>query len=156
MAYKPEIQYIQFYVDGSAAKQLDSLASVENDPKPAKKKRIHLKRIYIDPVAIIGIVVSVMLLITMSVGVFQLKQANEQAKAMQICVAQLRLDNRQLQEDYEETINLDKVHQQAMALGMIPASQAKVSAIVLPAMEAVEPPVTLWQQVTTFLASLFA
>ena len=156
MASKPEIQYIQFYIDGSAAKQLDPVTPEKSQPKPAKKSRPHLKRIYIDPVAIIGIVVSAMLLITMTVGVFRLKQANEQQRAMQLCVAQLRLENRDLQEDYTNTINLDKVHQQAMALGMVPASEAKVNTILLSAPQAEEAPVTLWQQVSTFLASLFA
>ena len=156
MASKPEIQYIQFYIDGSAAKQLDPVTPEKSQPKPAKKTRTHLKRIYIDPVAIIGIVVSAMLLITMTVGVFRLKQANEQQRAMQLCVAQLRLENRDLQEDYTNTINLDKVHQQAMALGMVPASEAKVNTILLSAPQAEEAPVTLWQQVSTFLASLFA
>ena len=156
MASKPEIQYIQFYIDGSAAKQLDPVTPEKSQPKPAKKPKTHLKRIYIDPVAIIGIVVSAMLLITMTVGVFRLKQANEQQRAMHLCVAQLRLENRDLQEDYTNTINLDKVHQQAMALGMVPASEAKVNTILLSAPQAEEAPVTLWQQVSTFLASLFA
>lgn len=156
MANRPEIQYIQFYIDGTAAKQLDPVTPEKTQPKPAKKTRSHLKRIYIDPVAIIGIMVSAMLLITMTVGVFRLKQANEQQRAMRLCVAQLRLENRDLQEDYTNTINLDKVHQQAMALGMVPASEAKVNAIVLSAPHVEEAPVTLWQQVSTFLASLFA
>ena len=156
MANRPEIQYIQFYIDGTAAKQLDPVAPEKSSAKPAKKSRTNLKRIYIDPVAIIGIMVSVMLLITMTVGVFQLKQAREQNNAMAVCVAQLRLENRDLQENYTEAINLDKVYKQAMALGMIPASEAKVSTILLSAPPVEEAPVTLWQQVSTFLSSLFA
>lgn len=158
MAKRPEIQYIQFYVDGSAARQLEPAAS-ERQQKPHRApvaRKPKCKLVYIDPVAVFGIVISVMMLITMLVGVSQLKTAQTEQTAMDRCVAQLRLDNHDLQERYKQEIDLADIEEKAIALGMVPASGANVTTIVLSEPEVIAEPVTLWEQVGTFLAALFA
>lgn len=158
MAKRPEIQYVQFYIDGSAAKKLEPVAPVkESTPKRASAvRRQKRKNIYIDPVAILGIMVSVVMLVMMLVGVNQLKTAQAEQKAMDRTVAQLRLDNRSLQEQYKRDIDLSEIEEKALALGMVPASQAPVTTIVLSEPEVTPEPVSLWEQVGTFLAALFA
>ena len=158
MANKPEIQYVQFFVDGSAAKKLESVAPAHNPKTTSAQTARKPKRklIFLDPVAIVGIVVSVVMLVMMVSGVNELKQAREQARAMEVCVAQLRLDNRDLRETYDEQIDLSRIKDQALALGMIPASQAKESVITLRAPVAAEETLSLREQVGTFLTSLFA
>ena len=158
MAKRPEIQYVRFYVDGSAAQKLEPVAPVkENNPKRAPvARRQKRKNIYIDPVAIFGIMVSVVMLVMMLVGVNQLKTAQAEQKAMDRCVAQLRLDNRSLHERYDQDIDLADIEEKALALGMVPASEANVTTIVLSEPAAEPEPASLWEQVGTFLAALFA
>lgn len=158
MASRPEIQYIQFYVDGSAARKLDPIepektSTGQTISRPKTQKR---RKIYIDPVAILGIVVSAMMLVSMLCGVVRLKQAQDQTDAMELRVAQLRLDNRQLQAQHNEEIDLRDIERKALALGMVPAEMITVNTIALEKPEQTQEPVSLWQQVATFLTSLFA
>ena len=158
MAKRPEIQYVQFYVDGSAARKLEPAAPVKESsprraPAPRRQKR---KNIYIDPVAIFGIAVSVVMLVMMLVGVGQLKAAQAEAEAIDRTVAQLRLDNHSLRQQFDQEIDLSEIEQKALALGMVPASQVPVTTIVLSEPETVQEPVSIWEQVGTFLAALFA
>ena len=74
MTEKPKIQYIgQFYVPGSEAQVL----APKKKKKKAKTKlpiakQEQVKAIYIDPVALIGITVAVVMLAVMVVGALQL------------------------------------------------------------------------------------
>ena len=75
MTEKPKIQYIgQFYVPGSEAQVL----APKKKKKKAKTKlpiakEEQVKAIYIDPVALIGITVAVVMLAVMVVGALQLR-----------------------------------------------------------------------------------
>ena len=74
MNQKPKIQYIgQFYVYGSEARALEQ----QNQTRKPKttlpvEKLAKIQKIYVDPVALIAIVVSVFMLATMIAGVRQL------------------------------------------------------------------------------------
>ena len=157
MARKPDIQYVQFYIDGSTARKLEPAAPVKKEaPRTAAPRRPKRKLIYVDPVAILGILVSAVMLVMMFVGVNQLKQAQAQASAMDLQVARLMLDNRQLQARYEQEIDLEEIAEKAAALGMVPASEVKVTNLVVDMPEATPEEPTAWDRVGTFLASLFA
>ena len=75
MNQKPKIQYVgQFYVHGSEARKLQ----LQEEKRQAKTKlplaRIKaIEKIYVDPVALVGIAVAVMMLVTMVLGAIQLK-----------------------------------------------------------------------------------
>ena len=61
MARQPDVQYIRFYTDGSAARKVEVAGPVRNSAlpqKPRKKKKIVL---YVDPLAILGIFTAVIL-----------------------------------------------------------------------------------------------
>ena len=158
MAYRAEIQYVQFYVDGSAARKLDPVAPAKEhkQQRTTAARRPKRKNLYIDPVAILGIAVAAVMLVMMLVGVHQLKAAQAEQAAMDYCVGQLKLNNHDLQAKFRENINLADIEQKAIALGMVPASQVNVTTIILSTPEQPEEPATVWEQVGTFLASLFA
>ena len=78
MARQPDIQYINFYTDGSAARKVKPVREFEpvQLPKVRRKKRVVVR---IDPIAVTGIVLAVVLLCMMFTGIHRLDQARQQA-----------------------------------------------------------------------------
>lgn len=155
MAQRPDIQYIQFYTDGSAARQLQPKA-------PRKKKRSSVKSaqrkpqvIYLDPLALGGILVSAVMLVLMVIGCVQLLDAQQEALVMENYVASLRIENAELTAAYESGYDLEEVEKTALALGMVPVEQVKTISIALEKPQSVEEP-TYWQKVCVFFENLFA
>ena len=76
MNQKPKIQYVgQFYVHGSEARQVQ----LQEEKRQAKTrlplaKIKAIEKIYVDPVALAGIAVAVLMLVTMVLGAVQLKK----------------------------------------------------------------------------------
>lgn len=154
MAQKPAIQYVRYYTDGSAARQVAPLSSVKKSllPKPRKLKR---RNIYIDPVATLGIVVAVSMLVLMTVGIFQFRTAQQETADLERYVQQLTQENQLLEETYEASIDLAEVERSALALGMIPKEDAQHVTIQLSAPQ-IEEPAGFWERVGAFLTGLFA
>ncbi len=157
MARKPDIQYIhQFYVYGSEAAAVDLGRGKKYRktalPEAAPEKKILVR---VDPVAICGILVAVALLATILAGVYQCYQAQQDYYAMNDYVLDLRNQNIELQMQYEQSYDLADIESKALALGMVPASQAEVITFQsnVPQREA-EP--TLWENISWFLSGLFA
>lgn len=156
MARRVDIQYVQFYTSGSAAKQVAPAISVHTGALPQIKKR-KARRVYVDPVAVLGIAVAVCMLITMLVGLGRLRAEQYEAAAMAEYVELLRQENKSLQAQYEAECDLEFVEKTALALGMVPCEEVPHVSIQveLPQPE-VQEPVSLWQRIGTFLAGLFA
>lgn len=154
MAQKPDIQYIRFYTEGSAARQVAPLSSVKKAllPKPRKLKR---RNLYIDPVATLGIAVAVCMLVLMAVGIFRFRAAQQETLAMEQYVQQLNLENQTLTDSYEAGFDLAEIEKTAMALGMIPKEEVQQVTIQLSA-PAAEEPVGVWERIGMFLTGLFA
>lgn len=152
MARKPDIQYIRYYTDGSAAQQVEPQSPRRRStlPKPRKRKRYTVQ---VDLLAIGGILVSAVLLIMMIVGAVQLTQAQRQRNQMADYVHQLQLQNQQLEEQYAAGYDLEEVEQAALALGMIPSDQAQHITISVERPQRVAEP-TFWERVQTFFAAL--
>ena len=153
MAQRTQIQYIRFYTDGSAARKVAPVTPYKTArlPKVNKQKRIVLR---IDPVAVVGIVVAVAMMIMMTVGIYELKAAQEQAQLMERHVHTLNNDNAVLQNTYD-SIDLASVEKTALALGMVPENQVQHVSLKLPPVQTVEEP-THWENFWTFLTGLFA
>lgn len=156
MANHADIRYIQFYTDGSAARKIAPAAPVASKPntvvRTQKKKRI---KIYVDPVAVLGIVVSAIMLLCIFVGISGLEQAEARCVAMEQIVADLTIENARLQDDYEKGYDLQSIGAQARALGMVPQSSVEHISISV----ASEPEAQRTQAVSYFvmlLADLFA
>ena len=157
MVKKPDIQYIdRFYVHGSEARV------VELKPKRRLIKTIlpaaapdHSIRIFVDPVAICGIVVAVALLAMLIVGTMQYVQSSRRHQAMMDYVVTVQNENVALRDQYRSRIDLEQIEQRALEMGMIPLAEAEVITIsgVLPVKE---PEKTPWEEFIWLCEGLFA
>ncbi|MBR4862959.1 MAG: hypothetical protein IKU07_00165 [Oscillospiraceae bacterium] len=156
MAQQPEIQYIRYYADGSAARKAEFVAPFKTLRLPKlKKKRTQVTVHYIDPVAILGILVSVIMLALLVVGVVQLTTANREAKQLERYVHSLEQQNARLQGDFDQALKLEDVQRTADALGLVPMEQVTHITMQLPVVEEPETP-DAWDRFVTFLTALFA
>lgn len=155
MAQLSKVQYVQFYTEGSAARKLDLKAPGMQEaprPRPRKQKRIKL---YVDPVAIAGIVVAAVMLVLMVVGVFQLRDAQAERSILAKQVADLEQEHALLQNAYTSGYKLEEIEQTAQALGLVPEEQ--VTHIALDSYPvSVEEKADGWNGFWAFLTGLFA
>ena len=153
MAQHPKVEYIRMYTDGSAARQIEIAAPVPKAklPRAKKQKKILL---YIDPVAICGIMVSVLMLVIMTISAWNLCQLQQQTLALENYVTELRTENASLRGEYEANINLNRVERQALSMGLVPVEEVPHIRIQVP--EAPVEEAGFWDGMTTFLTGLFA
>ncbi len=156
MARNTQVQYINYYMSGSAAYQVDAQIYRKKAQKTVRKPR-KMKKIVvaIDPMAIAGIVVSVVMFVLLIVGVTRLNQVQANAQQMNAYVQTLRVENQQLQETYHSSYDIEEIRQIALARGMVSADMVQQIPIRLtvPTQQA-EP--TSWDNFLTFLTGLFA
>ena len=157
MNQKPKIQYVgQFYVHGSEARKLQ----LQEEKRQAKTKlplaRIKaIEKIYVDPVALVGIAVAVMMLFTMVLGAIQLKRDWDQYEQVAAYVSELKKENARMNHLYRSSYDLEDIKTKAVSMGMVPKSELQTMAvtITIPAPE-VEP--TRMEEIKFFLEGLFA
>ena len=157
MNQKPKIQYVgQFYIHGSEARQLE----LQEKKKHAKSK-LPLERlrkvevIYLDPVAIFGIVTALVLLAVMTVGVLQIRDDWKDYQTMSNYVSRLNSENAELKADYRSQYDLEDIRVKAEALGMVPKSQLEVRTVYV-TIPKPEPERTRLEEIQWFLSGLFA
>lgn len=157
MNQKPKIQYVgQFYIHGSEARQLE----LQEKKKQAKSK-LPLERlrkvevIYLDPVAIFGIVTALVLLAVMTVGVLQIRSDWQDYQTMSNYVSRLNSENAELKADYRSQYDLEDIRVKAQALGMVPKSELEVRTVYVTIPQP-EPEMTWLEEVQWFLKGLFA
>ena len=156
MAQQPEIQYIRYYADGSAARKAEFVAPFKTLRLPKlKKKRNQVTVHYIDPVAVLGILISAMMLVLLFVGFVQLTAANREAKQLEQYVHTLEQQNARLQAEFDQALKLEDVQRTADALGLVPVEQVTHITMKLPVCEEPETP-DAWERFVTFLTALFA
>ena len=156
MAQRVDVQYIHFYTQGSAARKLQPAVKEQTGALPQIKKK-KVQRVYIDPVATLGAVVAICMLVMMVVGISQLRVEQQKTAEMVSYVEQLQVKNTALQTQYEEECDLEAIEKPALALGMIPQPEATHTSIQVefPVVED-NTQITLWQRIGTFLTGLFA
>lgn len=155
MERKPDIQYIgQFYIHGSEAREL---ARQEQEKRartmlPALRQQ-RVQKIYIDPVAIMGITVAVIMLVVMVIGAVSIHNAWMRNVQMESYLHTLRQENAVLEESYRAGFDLEDIRQKAVALGMIPISEAETVDVhvTVPVMQK-EP--TWWDEIVWFVDGL--
>lgn len=157
MNQKPKIQYVgQFYIHGSEARQLE----LQEKKKQAKSK-LPLERlrkvevIYLDPVAIFGIVTALVLLAVMTVGVLQIRDDWKDYQTMSNYVSRLNSENAELKADYRSQYDLEDIRVKAEALGMVPKSRLEVRTVYVTIPQP-EPERTWLEEIQWFLSGLFA
>ena len=146
MNQKPKIQYIgQFYVHGSEARALE----LQEEKKQAKTKLPLAKletieKIYVDPVALAGIAVAVLMLVVMILGAVQLQSDWAEYQRMEDYVTDLRTENALLAHNYRAGYDLEDIEMKALAMGLVPSSELKTISVTVTAPE--KQPVLTWDQ----------
>ena len=157
MSQKPKIQYVgQFYIHGSEARQLE----LQEKRKQAKSK-LPLERlrkievVYLDPVAIFGIVTALVMLTVMILGVLQIRDDWKEYRVMSNYVSRLNSENAELQADYRSQYDLEDIRIKAQALGMVPKSDLEVRTVYVTIPQP-EPEMTWLDELQWFLSGLLA
>ena len=128
MAQKPEIQYIgQFYVHGSEAKKLAEKKEQKKAKTQLPQHRFErVKKIYVDPLAIAGLMMAAVLLVSMVLGALTLETAWQNLEKAEQYVYELQTQNAVLTASFRSGYQLEEIRGAALALGMIPAEEAAV------------------------------
>ena len=156
MNQKPKIQYIgQFYVHGSEARALE----LEEQKKQAKTKLPlakleKIEQIYVDPVALAGILVAVVMLVVMVLGAVQLHQDWMSYERMADQVEELKETNVRLSRTYRAGYDLEDIEMKALAMGLVPQSEIEPIVLTVTVPET-KPELTLDQKIVRFWYELW-
>ena len=157
MNQKPKIQYVgQFYIHGSEARQLEL-----QEKKKQAKGRLPLERlrkaeaIYLDPVAILGIVAALVLLAAMTLGALQILEDWQEYRTMSSYVTWLSSENAIKTAEYRTKYDLEDIRMKAQALGMVPKEELEISHVYVTVPQP-EPEMTWWEEIQWFFEGLFA
>lgn len=125
MAQKTEIQYVgQFYVYGSEAQKVAEAPK----KKLPKLPTIHLERfqmIYIDPVALVGLVAAVAMLALLIVGSFHMRDTRAEYERMANYLSDIKRHNAVLSHTYHTSYDLDDIRTAAKKIGMVEVENAE-------------------------------
>ncbi|MBR7122353.1 MAG: hypothetical protein IKC95_02740 [Oscillospiraceae bacterium] len=154
MARQFDVQYVRFYTDGSAAKQVNPVAPLKTIKLPKVKKHKRLV-IAIDPVAIMGIVMAAVMLVLMTVGVVQLNNSRKELQTMTEYVEALQEEKVSLEQTFSQGYDLEEIQRTALALGLVPKEQVQHITIRVPEAQTEEEP-GAWERLYIFLTGLFA
>lgn len=154
MALRADVQYVQFYMDGSAARKVE-LKKEPRQTVPVQRK-VKRKVIAVDPVALSGLVVAAVMLVAMVFGVSEYRATLTQVEQMSAYVEQLENENAALQQVYHGSYDLDAVYDMAMAIGMVPAEQLEHVTIQVEPPQQADVQLGFWESISTFLTGLFA
>ena len=157
MAAKPEIQYVdQFYVYGSEAKKLEPKRQEQRKKAVRPQAQAEqVKVISIDPVALIGLAVAVVMLVCLVVSALQIVDTWKEFDTVSKYMAQLKQENAALEHEYANGYDIVEVEAAALALGMIPATEANTIVLSV-SIPQPEPEPSAWAEFVWFMEGLFA
>ena len=156
MSQKPKIQYVgQFYIHGSEARQLELQEKKKAKSKLPLERLRKMEVIYLDPVAIFGIVTALVMLTVMILGVLQIRDDWEEYRVMSNYVSRLNSENAQMQADYRSQYDLEDIRVKAQAMGMVPKSELEVRTVYV-TLPQPEPERKMLEEIQWFLSGLFA
>ncbi|MBQ4549608.1 MAG: hypothetical protein IJA49_00735 [Oscillospiraceae bacterium] len=154
MARNTTERYVRYYTFGSTAAKLDRQERKAALPKyktPEKRKPIP-----VDPIALVGSAVAVLLAILMLVGFAQTAHTSAQVRKLETQVMTLELEQEQLRQKYENGYNLEEVRVAAESMGMIPMEDAIHVRVELPAESVQIETLSWWDSVMLSLRRFFA
>ena len=156
MSQKPKIQYVgQFYIHGSEARQLELQEKKKAKSKLPLERLRKMEVIYLDPVAIFGIVTALVMLTVMILGVLQIRDDWEEYRVMSNYVSRLNSENAEMWADYRSQYDLEDIRVKAQALGMVPKSELEVRTVYVTIPQP-EPEMTWLEEIQWFLSGLLA
>ncbi len=154
MARKTTERYVRYYTFGSTAAKLDRQerkAALPQYIPPEKRKPIP-----VDPIALVGSAVAVLLAILMLVGFAQVAHTSAQVRKLETQVMTLELEQEQLRQKYEDGYNLEEVRVAAESMGMIPMEDAVHVRVELPAESVQIETLSWWDSMLLSLRQFFA
>ena len=159
MAQKHDIQYVgQFYVHGSEARALAEKQQQKKHILPLERLR-NVQVVYLDPVALFGLAVAVFMAVTMVLGATSIKASWNEYETMQNYLTGLKETNAKLSVQYSHGYDLEAVESAAIALGMVPKSEATTYSVRVTVPEGEEEP-PAWEEFKDyaqwFIDGLFA
>ncbi len=155
MARQMEVRYINYYVSGTAAYQPERKTRRKPTarlPKAQKQQKLYIT---VDPIALCGILVAAVLLISLLVGAVQLNHAQQEAQQLQEYVHSLQEENAQLQNTYSSSYDKEEIRELALAMGMVPAEQVTHMEMQVTPPQIQEEP-TAWESFWAFVVGMFA
>ena len=156
MNQKPKIQYVgQFYVHGSEARQLQQEQKRQAKTKLPYARLQTIEKIYVDPVALMGIAVAVIMLVTMVLGAVQIKRDWDQYEHVSAYVSELKRENARMSHAYHASYDLEDIKTKALAMGMVPKSELQTMTVSVTVPEP-EVELTRSQEIRLFLEGMFA
>ena len=156
MAQHMNVEYIRLYTDGNAALKLESATPAYKKASQTLSGKVKRIKVFVDPVAMLSILVAVCMIAMMCVGFYQLHQTRQQTQMMQSYVERLEAENTKLTNEYKTGYNLDEIRMAALQMQLVPAEQASHVMIHVPAEQEPVQQITLWERIGTFLTGLFA
>ena len=154
MARKTTERYVRYYTFGSTAAKLDRRERKAALPKyktPEKRQPIA-----VDPVALVGCAVAILLAVLMLVGFAQVAHTSAQVNKLETQVMTLELEQEQLRQKYENGYDLEEVRAAAESMGMIPAEDAIHVRVELPGETVGIETLSWWDSVMLSLRRFFA
>ena len=156
MSQKPKIQYVgQFYIHGSEARQLELQEKKKAKSKLPLERLRKMEVIYLDPVAIFGIVTALVMLTVMILGVLQIRDDWQEYRVMSNYVSRLNSENAEMWADYRSQYDLEDIRAKAQAMGMVPKSELEVRTVYVTIPQP-EPEMTWLEEIQWFLSGLLA
>ena len=161
MVRKPDIQYVgQFYVYGSEAQKLAQQERREKLKSMLPLERLrNIQVVRLDPVALFGLAVAVVMMVTMIIGAVNIGNAWQEYNRMQQYVADLAQTNAELEREYRLGYDLAEIEAAALSMGMVPREQANIMHLQVTIPVPPEEP-SAWEEFCTdirwFLDGLFA
>ena len=156
MARQADIQYVEYPVDGTAARKVERHTPHHNAAPVYARRRAQRKVIAVDPVAICGFVLSAVMLFAMVIGLAEYRHSLQQTQQMSTHVRQLQQENMQLQQTYKAGFDLEEIERIALEAGMVPAENMERVRISMQAPEEEETRMSFWDTLTSFLVGIFA
>ena len=155
MARYPDVQYINAFVSGSMAYQCAPAPKRKKVTLPKQKKKNKIV-ISVDPAALVGIALAFVCMIMLVGGFMRLQDAKAETAQLESYIADLKTENKQLQDTYDAGYDLEEVEKIAIAIGMVPKTEVTTVTIDTPiTLEEPEEP-TGWEAFWSFLTGLFA
>lgn len=127
MAPKPKIQYVgQFYVYGSEARALEVEAQKEKAKTRLPKIRLdRFQKLYIDPVALGGLLVAAVILTVLVLGMHKLNESWQEYGRMSAYLTELKRTNATLSHSYHTGYDSDTVREAAKSVGYVENEDAQ-------------------------------
>ena len=149
----PDIQYIRYYTAGSAAEKLAPALQTQTTPTRRKAKKPIL---YIDPVAILGMITALFLMVCMFVGMANLNQAQEEFAQADTLTRQLENQQEHLKTKYADGYDLEQIRMEAVLMGYVPQRQVQHLSISVPEPVPQQQEPGFFESAWIFLTELFA